>query len=95
MPAPTMPLSVENGLGSQYGNYAAQEEGETRGPSGERCVLFNWDRPFTVGFVIRVQSQSCESKENPGRMVATEVSRLIVPVTLSNLKDEDSAGAAQ
>jgi len=87
-------LSVENGLGSQYGNYAAQEEGETRGASGERCVLFNWDRPLSAGFVIRVQSESCESKEHPGRMVASERSRLIVPVTLSNLKNEDSAAAS-
>jgi hypothetical protein len=86
-------LSVEQGLGSERGNYAAQEDGEMRGPSGERCVLFNWDRPLMQGFVVRVRSQSCESKDNPARMVATELSRSIVPVAQSNLKDEDSAAA--
>src|SRR5258708_471319 len=44
-PAANLPPGVGNGVGSQYGNYAAQMDGEMRGPSGERCVIFNWDRP--------------------------------------------------
>jgi hypothetical protein len=81
-------MSVGNGVGSQYGNYAAQMDGEMRGPSGERCVIFNWDRPLTKDFVIRLRSASCESKERPGWMVCTEISRTIIPMSESNLKDE-------
>ncbi len=87
-PAPP-PLSVEHGLGSEHGNYAARADGEMRGPEGERCVVFNWDRPLSNGLVVRLRSASCESKEHPGRMVATELSRTIVPMAESNL-----AGAA-
>jgi len=91
-PAPH-PLSVEHGLGSERGNYAARTDGEMRGPSGERCVVFNWDRPLSNGLVVRLRSASCESKEHPGRMVATELSRTIIPMAESNLADEtDDAG---
>ena len=87
-PAADLPLSVGNGVGSQYGNYAAQMDGEMRGPSGERCVIFNWDRPLTKALAIRVRSASCESKEHPGWMVCTEISRTVIPISESNLKDE-------
>jgi len=87
-PAANLPLSVGNGVGSQYGNYAAQMDGEMRGPSGERCVIFNWDRPLTKDLAIRLRSASCESKERPGWMVGTEISRTVIPMSESNLKDE-------
>jgi hypothetical protein len=87
-PAADRPLSVDNGVGSQYGNYAAQVAGEMRGSSGERCVVFNWDRPFAKGLAIRLRSASCESKEHPGRMVAREISRTVIPLSESNLADE-------
>ena len=87
-PAVNLPMSVGNGVGSQYGNYAAQMDGEMRGPSGERCVIFNWDRPLTKDLAIRLRSASCESKERPGWMVATEISRTVIPRSESNLKDE-------
>jgi hypothetical protein len=83
-----LPLNVGNGVGSQYGNYAAQMDGEMRGPSGERCVIFNWDRPLTKDLAIRLRSASCESKDDPGRMVSTEISRMVIPTSESNLKDE-------
>jgi hypothetical protein len=87
-------MSVGNGVGSQYGNYAAQMDGEMRGPSGERCVIFNWDRPLTKDLAIRLRSASCESKERPGWMVCTEISRTVIPISGSNLKDEQD-GARQ
>jgi hypothetical protein len=88
-------MSVGNGVGSQYGNYAAQMDGEMRGPSGERCVIFNWDRPLTKGFAIRLRSASCESKERPGWMVCTEISRTVIPISESNLKDEQDQARQQ
>ena len=51
-PAVNLPLSVGNGAGSRDGNYAAQMDGEMRGSSGERCVIFNWDHPFAKGISI-------------------------------------------
>lgn len=81
-------MSVGNGAGSQYGNYAAQLEGEMRGPSGERCVVFNWDRPLTKDLALRLRSASCESAERPGWMVSREISRTIIPIAQSNLRGE-------
>jgi hypothetical protein len=92
-PAAELPPSVGNGVGSQYGNYAARPEGEMRGPSGEPCVVFDWDRPLTRDLAVRVRSASCESQERPGRMVSREISRTVIPISESNLKDErDEAG---
>lgn len=86
-PAPPPP-SVGNGVGSQYGNYGAQMAGEMRGPSGERCVLFNWDRPLSKSLAIRYTSASCESQERPGWMTCRDISRTVIPLSESNLKDE-------
>ncbi|HVJ42379.1 MAG TPA: hypothetical protein VM639_12830 [Dongiaceae bacterium] len=90
-PAPPPP-SVGNGIGSQYGNYAAQAAGEMHGPAGERCVVFNWDRPLTKDFVLRLTSASCESAERPGWMIARELSRTVIPMSQSYLKDARAAG---
>ena len=87
-PAAAPPLSIGNGIGSQYGNYAAQRDGETRGPAGERCVVFNWDRPLTKDLAVRLRSASCRIAEHPGWMSAHEISRTIIPMAESNLKDE-------
>jgi hypothetical protein len=87
-PAANLPVTVGNGLGSQYGNYAAQMDGEYRGPSGERCVTFNWDRPLTKELATRLRSASCESTDRPGLMVAHEISRAVIPISESNLKGE-------
>lgn len=87
-PVADHPLSIGNGVGSQYGNYGGQMDGEMRGPLGERCVLFNWDRPLTKDLAIRLRSASCDSQERPGWMIAREISRTIIPISDSNLKDE-------
>ena len=84
-PAFDMPLAINNGAGSQYGNYAAEEEREERGPDGQRCVIFNWDRPLTSELAIRLKSASCESKDVPGMMTSHEISRLVIPIRESNL----------
>jgi hypothetical protein len=91
--APGLPMSVGNGAGSQYGNYAAQMDGEMHDSSGERCVVFNWDRPLTKDRALRLRSASCESEERPGRMVSRELSRTVIPISESNLKDvQEEAG---
>ena len=89
-PAP-LPLTVDNGVGSEHGSYAAESDGEMRGPAGERCVIFNWDRPLTRTLAVRVRSASCDSQERPGWMVCTEISRTIIPIAASNLKDAAAA----
>lgn len=80
-PPVDLPFAVGNGSGSQYGNSAARTSGETRGPAGERCILFTWDRPVTVEWAVRLTSESCESPQHPGRMICREVSRELVPIT--------------
>ena len=89
------PLSVGNGVGSEYGNYAAQPDGETRGPSGERCILFNWDRPLNKDFAVRLRSASCDSAEVPGRMISRELARTVIPLADSNLRDDLMDGQAE
>jgi hypothetical protein len=82
-----LPLAVGSGAGSQFGNYPAEIEGEHKGASGERCVVFNWDRPLTSTLAVRLKSESCESRGRPGWMLAKEISRTIIPIGQSNLKD--------
>ncbi len=72
--------AMGGGVGSQYGNYADQVDGEMTGPKGERCVIHTWDRPLTVNSIVRVRSASCESRENPGQMTSTEISREVVAI---------------
>lgn len=84
---PAIPLNVDDGQGSEHGNYAAAPAGETRGPDGARCFLFDWDRPLTKDFAVRVRSESCESPAHPGWMSAREISRRLVPMAQSHLND--------
>lgn len=81
----SLPLNFAGGSGSEFGNYPGQEDGETRGPDGERCVLFNWDRPLTATLAVRLRSMSCESKEKPGWMVGHDISRTVIPLSESTL----------
>ena len=86
--APPLPPSVDNGLGSAHGNYAAQEGGEMRGEAGERCVVYDWDRPLNATLALRLRSASCESQERPGWMVSREIARTVIPLGESNLNGE-------
>lgn len=84
-PAPSLPPTVDNGIGSEYGNYASQRAGETRGPAGERCVFYNWDRPLAKNLAVRARSESCALKDHPDRAVSTELSRTVIPMSESTL----------
>jgi hypothetical protein len=90
-PDRTLPLTVGQGMGSQFGNYAATMDGEMVDQSGRRCVVWNWDRPLTADLVVRLRSASCESADHPGRMVAVELSRTIIPLSASSLMSEERA----
>jgi len=76
-----------SGSGSANGNYGAQAEGEMRGPAGERCIVFNWDRPLTRDLAVRLKSASCESKTHPFWMDTRELSRTVIPLSESNARD--------
>ena len=92
-PASHLPLSIGGGVGSQYGNYVGQPAGEMRGPSGARCVAFNWDRPLAQSLAVRYRSASCEAKDHPGRMIVRDISRTVIPIEKSNLNlKEDAVG---
>ena len=80
------PQNFGDGVGSQYGNYAAQTDGDMQGPAGERCVVFNWDRPLTKDLAIRLRSASCESKQHPAWMDTRDISRVVIPLSESNVK---------
>lgn len=86
--AARLPLSVGNGIGSQYGNYAMRPGGETQDAEGNRCYVFNWDRPLNGRFAIRYTSSSCESKVHPIWMSATPYVRTVIPIGESNLQAE-------
>jgi hypothetical protein len=83
--APALPLNVDNGIGSQFGNYEMHPAGETQDAKGNRCVIFNWDRPLNRDFAIRYSSESCESKEHPVWMSATTYTRAVIPISQSDL----------
>jgi hypothetical protein len=82
----SLPLDVENGVGSEHGNYEMVPAGETRDAAGDRCFVFNWDRPLNKDFAIRYTSASCESREHPIWMSATPYTRKVIPISESNLK---------
>ncbi len=70
--APTQPTSIDNGLGSQFGNYENYETGGThQSPSGP-CPIYAWDRPISGGRVIRYLSAACPAPQ-PGRPDAVRI----------------------
>ena len=83
-----LPPTVDGGLGSQFGNYAAVQAEDMTNTEGERCAVWNWDRPISGGQVVRIRSASCPSHERPGRMVAVELDRTIIPLAASSLAGE-------
>ncbi|WP_146214771.1 hypothetical protein [Azospirillum thermophilum] len=78
---------VSLATGSRNGNFTAEPAGEMRDASGERCVVFDWDRPLTGDLAVRLRSASCESRQHPGWMAGTELSRTVIPRSQSNLRD--------
>lgn len=84
----TLPLDIGNGTGSQYGNYEMRPASETRDAAGNRCVVFNWDRPLNKNFAIRYSSASCESKDHPIWMNTTSYTRIVIPISESSLNGQ-------
>lgn len=81
----TSSIYVNNGIGSEHGNYGLQPTGETTSPFGERCVVFSEDRPLSKDFALRVLTESCGSAS---KMECKELSRTIIPISESSLKNE-------
>lgn len=82
------PIAVGNGLGSEFGNYPARPDGVAIGADGEKCTLFDWDRPLGRDLALRLRSASCEAAGRPGTMVSTELSRAVIPLTASPLRTD-------
>jgi hypothetical protein len=69
---PTQPTSVDNGLGSQFGNYENFETGGSyQGPFGP-CPTYAWDRPTSGRRIIRYLSAACPAPQ-PGRPEAVKI----------------------
>ncbi|HVJ53966.1 MAG TPA: hypothetical protein VM689_15970 [Aliidongia sp.] len=83
--SPGLPAEVGGGRGSQFGNYATVVAGETV-IGGERCILYNWDRPLPDGRVLRYRSASCFLPNGRARAIGLDSS--IVPMTESELRFE-------
>ena len=66
-----LPLDVGNGIGSQLGNYGMQPAGAAQDASGDRCVVFNRDRPLNKEFAIRYTTGIVQIKVHPIWMNAT------------------------
>lgn len=88
------PLTVENGRGSEHGNYAAVASGETVAIDGRPCAVWWWDRPLPASRVLRVRSASCPAPDSSGGMVAIELDRTVIPASASDLAGGDAADAA-
>lgn len=87
-PPPAMapaPFYVQGGAGSEHGNFVSVPDIETTGPGGVHCVIYVWDRPLTPQTVLRLRSQSCQDPRNPNFYIATELERLVIPMTSSTL----------
>jgi len=82
-----LPPTIGGGKGSEFGNYAATAAG-TVTIDGQRCYVWNWDRPFAPGKVLRYRSASCPSTEFPGRFIAIDLDHSIVPLAESDLRFE-------
>jgi hypothetical protein len=85
-----LPLAVDGGRGSEFGNYAAVDAGMVT-IDGQRCYAWNWDRPISPDLVVRYRSASCPSPQLPGRYVARDLGRSIIPLSESNLRSEPAA----
>ncbi len=81
---PELPPDVGNGAGSQLGNYGGTFAGDAKGPTGQHCVVFNWDRPLTKDFAIRYSSLSCDQVDKEWK-TTTSYTRTVVPISQSTL----------
>lgn len=80
--APTQPTSIDNGLGSQFGNYENYETGSAhQSPSGP-CPIYAWDRPISAGRIIRYLSAACPAPQSgrPDAVQIIDLGRVVLPM---------------
>jgi len=88
-PPRELPFTVGGGLGSQHGNYAATLSSEVfTDARGDRCAVWNWDRPISASLVLRLRSASCPDIRNPKRMIGVELGAQVVPMAKSGLSGQ-------
>jgi len=88
-PVRELPFTVGGGLGSQHGNYAATLSSEVfTDARGDRCPVWNWDRPISAALVLRLRSASCPDSRNPKRMIGVELGAQVVPMAKSGLSGQ-------
>jgi hypothetical protein len=88
-PLQELPFTVDGGLGSQHGNYAATPSSEVfTDARGDRCPAWNWDRPISATLVLRLRSASCPDSRNPKRMIGVELGAQVVPMAMSGLSGQ-------
>ena len=86
--APSLPPDIENGIGSQFGNYAGHFGGDAQGPNGQHCIIFNWDRPLNKDFAIRYSSLSCDQAGREWKTTTT-YTRTVIPISQSSLNQPE------
>src|SRR5579862_399937 len=85
-PPQELPFTVGGGLGSQHGNYAATPSSEVfTDARGNRCPVWNWDRPISATLVLRLRSASCPDIRNPKWMIGVELGAQVIPTAESGL----------
>ncbi len=83
---PPPPTSVDNGQGSEHGNYPTFETGEMHDSPQGPCPVYAWDRPLTGGRqVIRYLSAACPYPGRPGFVRMVDLGSVIIPFTKSPL----------
>jgi hypothetical protein len=88
--APALPPSIGNGIGSEFGNYGGKLAGDAKGPAGQHCMVFNWDRPLNRDFAIRYSSLSCDQEGREWKTTTT-YTRSVIPIAQSTFaQDQDS-----
>ena len=88
-PPRELPFTVGGGLGSQHGNYAATLSSDVFiDARGDRCPVWNWDRPISASLVLRLRSASCPDSRNSKRMIGVELGAQVVPTANSGLSGQ-------
>ena len=94
-PAIPVPMDVDGGRGSEFGNVTAVPAADDYiDADGDHCPVFTTDRPFTTTAVLRIRTASCPLKDVPGKLVAIELDRRVVPIVASAPEPPDSEAPA-
>lgn len=83
---PPPPTAVDNGQGSEHGNYPTFETGEMHDSPQGPCPVYAWDRPLSGGRqVIRYLSAACPYPGRPGFVRMVDLGSVIIPYAKSPL----------